>query len=1233
MPMKYAELVDFDPIESVVELRAADKTDQAKRLVQTFVISDRMAELLRTVVFPQLQFATPTDNKGLLVVGNYGTGKSHLMAIISAVAEHRELAAELTNPAVADAAKEATGRFQVIRAEAPSTQLPLRDLICQRIERWLNDHDIDYTFPPYDQVTSNKDDFQEMMAAFEAKFGDHGLLFVLDELLDYLRGRDQQALIRDLGFLREMGEVCKTTRFRFIAGVQETLFDNPRFQFVADSLKRVSQRFEQVLIVREDIAFVVSRRLLKKNAGQEAKIREHLREFTKLYGTMNERMEEFVTLFPVHPAYLSAFERVTVAEKREILKTLSRSIKAIINTDVPTDEPGLIAYDSYWAEIRENPTFRSDPTIREVIDKSKVLADRVEHAFPRPKYKPVARRVVDGLSVHRLTTGDIHTPIGATAEELRDDLCLYLELPEKDAEFLRTVIETVLKETMKTVNGQFLSVNPENGQYFLDLKKDIDFDSLIEKRGESLSKDQLDQYYFDALARVMECADQTYVTGYRIWEHELEWRDRKAGRSGYLFFGAPNERSTAQPPRDFYVYFLQPFNTPSYTDEKKPDEVFLRLKKMDEELERTIRLYGGAREQAASASGKNKEIYESKASDHLRTLTKWLRERMQAAYEVSYQGKSTSLAEAVRGKIPPGGAASVRDIVNTAGSVLLEPHFGDLAPDYPHFSLLITRDNRGQATMDALRIIAGAGVKSKNGLAVLDALELLDGDRIKPGDSRYARHVLDELGKKPQNQVLNRSELVREESTIDYWMRFRVEPEFLVVVLAALVHSGDVVLSIPGKKIDASAIDQFGKVDLDDLVNFKHIERPKDLPIAPLKELFALLGLPEGLIVDPNNREGAAQRLQSDIATRVKELVTAQAKLSSGLVFWGQNILNEAEIKDRTDKLSAAKSFLEGLQAFNSAGKLKNFPHTEADIRGQKANLAALAEVQELIKLVNDVGPQTGYLETAEAVLPADHAWRDKVKDARADIMKKVTSPKHRGDPAFQRDLGRTLSDLKNQYKEEYIKLFQRCRLDSSGDKKKGKLTKDTRLAQLRKLRGVEMMPTQELQSYEDRLLGLKSDWSITKDALDSSPIYNDFRPADEYDRFRKRAANDQLADLEDELDTLVANWTRVLSDNLADPTVKEKIELISSATGRKAVQAFIKSGALPDEIDNTFVKALQEVLSGLEKVVVTTGGVATALTKGGMPCTPQQFEDRFGQYVKSLTKGKDATKIRIVLE
>ena len=265
------------------------------------------------------------------------------------------------------------------------------------------------------------------------------------------------------------------------------------------------------------------------------------------------------------------------------------------------------------------PVSPGRPDIKEVIDKSKVLEDRVEAAFPRPKQKPVALRVVHGLSVHRLTTGDIHASIGATAEELRDSLCLHVDgLPEQDAEFLRTVIESILKDTMKTVNGQFLSVNAENGQYFLDLKKDIDFDSLIDKRGETLSNNQLDQYYFDALARVMECADQTYVAGYKIWEHEVEWRDRKAGRRGYLFFGAPNERSTAQPPRDFYI--LPPaLRHAELSDEKKSDEVFLSSRRWMT-LQETIR---NSRPRAGDRLGQEQRDSE-KGDGSPPRLTKWL---------------------------------------------------------------------------------------------------------------------------------------------------------------------------------------------------------------------------------------------------------------------------------------------------------------------------------------------------------------------------------------------------------------------------------------------------------------------------------------------------------------------------------------------------------------------------------------------------------------------------------
>jgi hypothetical protein len=85
------------------------------------------------------------------------------------------------------------------------------------------------------------------------------------------------------------------------------------------------------------------------------------------------------------------------------------------------------------------------------------------------------------------------------------------------------------------------------------LKKTDDFDALIEKRADALSDNELDRFYYEALKRVMECQDATWVTGYKIWQHELVWQECKAARTGYLFFGAPNERSTAVPQRDFYL--------------------------------------------------------------------------------------------------------------------------------------------------------------------------------------------------------------------------------------------------------------------------------------------------------------------------------------------------------------------------------------------------------------------------------------------------------------------------------------------------------------------------------------------------------------------------------------------------------------------------------------------------------------------------------------------------------
>jgi len=76
-----------------------------------------------------------------------------------------------------------------------------------------------------------------------------------------------------------------------------------------------------------------------------------------------------------------------------------------------------------------------------------------------------------------------------------------------------------------------------------------------------------------------------------------------------------------------------------------------------------------------------------------------------------------------------------------------------------------------------------------------------------------------------------------------------------------------------------------------------------------------------------------------------------------------------------------------------------------------------------------------------------------------------------------------------------------------------------------------------------------------------------------------------------------------------------------------------MKSKTLPEPIAPTFIKVFQEVLSGLQKVVVTSDDLRAALTDGGLPCTVDDAKTRFERHLAQLTKGQDASKVRLVIE
>lgn len=1242
--MKYGDLIQFEQIESVIQLLDAGRPDEAKKLVSTYVISEDMAERISKLMVPQLGFDGSVDHKGVLIVGNYGTGKSHLMSVLSLVAEDAAYATMIRHPKVVVAVAPIAGRFKVLRIEVGGLEMPLRQIITLQLERFLEKLGVSYTFPTADQELNNKESFEEMMGAFAEVFPDHGVLLVVDEFLEYLQSRRDHELVRDLAILRQIGEVTKHLKFRFVAGVQEAIFDSARFQHVADSMRRVNERFTQILIDRQDVSFVVSARLLKKTTDQQNKIREYLTPFAKFYGTMNERMDEYVRLFPVHPDYLKTFEQIHFTEKRGALKTIEAAMLAIIDQEVPTDRPLLISYESFWQTVKTNSVLRADPNIKEVTRVSEVLESRVQQAFTRPAYKTMAMRVINALAVHRMTTGgDIHIPIGPTAAELRDGLCLYQPgvegMPGDPAENLLAMVQTVLREIIKTVNGQFISKSADTEQYFLDLKKDIDYDAQIEKRAEALSDDALDRAYYSSIKALMECSDDLRYPGFQIWQYQIEWQEHRVERMGYLFFGAPNDRPTAQPERDFYVYFIQPFDKPRFTDNNLSDEVFFRLKGLDDDIKRHLSYYAAALDLASTASGGAKAIYISKAHDFLRAMSKWLQEKQMTAFEVTYQGKTKTLRDWAKGvslrdraRLGPDERINFRDVVNIVSGLVLGQRFADISPEYPTFSVLVTESNRKQLVGNALRVLAG-GSRTRDAIAVLDALELLDGDRVDPSNSRYAQEVLNRIKAKGHGQVLNRSELLSGSSDIEYFapLKYRLEPDLLVTVLGGLVYSGDIVLSITGDKIDSGKISQLAERSIEELKQFKHVEAPKEINLVVLRALFELFDLPTGLA--QQTTQGDAEpvvKLQEKVSSLVACVLKTGSDLQQGkLGFWGQNLLRAEEAKDWSDRLDSLKKFAESLVPYNTVGKLKNLRVTQEDIDAQKKNLGILITVDRLLEMVMELGSTASYLSQSEMVFPPEHPWVKQAEAARKELQHKLCHDRTAQNSAEYRQ---TLNQLKKDYIAVYIAAHSKARLGVTEDKTRNALRKDERLKDLRTLAGVSLMPTSQLTAFEEALNGLKSCSSLDEPTLNTVPVcpHCQFRPTAE--QLLLFPAAQCLQKLDKDLDLLRAGWQQTLLDNLDDPFTQESLGLLPPAF-KKLIDTFLTSRKLLDPMTTEFANALQEALSGLEKITVKGDEIKQSLLQGGSPTTPDDLRKRFDIFLNDRCKGKDASKLRIVVE
>lgn len=1220
--MKYKELLNFEPITEVIKFSRANKEiDYQKQLIKTFVFSKAFKETLIPLMVRNIDFNNSNESFGLQIVGNYGTGKSHLMSLVSLIAEDEELVELVNDSKPKEELRKIAGQFKVLRFELGNTE-SLWEIITFRVEKYLSELGVNFSFenhgalPYYDKIML-------MMAEFEEKFPDKGFLIVIDEMLAYLKGRsDANLLNQDLAVLQALGQACDNSKFKFMFGVQEMIYHSPEFQFAAEMLQKVNDRYKDIMITKEDVAFIVKNRLLSKNEHQKQQIKNHLDPFLHFFTDMHARTQDYIELYPVHPSYFENFEKIRIGKsQREILKTLSSQFSDILEKDVPTDNPGLLTYDRYWEDMQRSQDLMANPDIRRVKEITETIDDKINSHFTggRAAKKNVAQRIVNGCAI-KLLQADLQKQNGTNTEHLVDDLCLTDSLAI-DRDFLIDIVNSTAQQIITATSGQYFDQNKDNAEFHLRIEGGVNFDQKIRDYAATMTDNQKDEYFFKFLEVNLPLEGDTYRTGFKIWTHTIDWKSHKTYRSGYIFFGNPNQKSTTHPQQNFYMYFMPIFDANNKKRNHEEDEVYFIFDDLSNEFKEAVTLYGAALSLEARSDSSQKANYRQKIDELNKKARTFFDQQYVQTTKVDYQGKELPLS----GYQLLGAGSSIEQVFSNVASMVLEEWFANERPNYPKFTQLntpIAKNNFDRLIKQALSKVSNPEQRNQDGEGVLSGLGLWVPGSLDYSHSPYARSLMEKLKEKGEGKVLNRDEIIEFVDKSEHlWLSkdYKIEAELEFLVMAVLAALGEIEITLnSGTSINSTNLHELRNVVNQDFFTFTHIKQPKGLNLAALKLLFiSLLGRD---LSNHLNDPSTYTHLVSAAKKWAERTVTLQSKVGNGYIFRGIEIVSQEDaLKYRRD-FSAFSGFCDKIANYTSEARIKNFPYTIEELNKTLPIKDEVAKVEQQLAQLNSLNEDISYLQQCNQYI-TNTEFKTKVTNAVNQLPTVVSADSTTKMNTYKAEL----SKLKEKYADWYLNLYLKYRISESDNTLKVALLDSEEKQICDILQQADFLSTGQYAQLVDKINKLQpADEKINKDLILTAP-YQDFNPA-EYEGKETLS----IKELRSEINDLLHLWTDSLKDTLDDPMVQQKINLLGKAS--QTLLSDFKAGKVELNKQNALQirNDIMDLHKGLEKLELDMEGMKTTFNK---PLTPDEAIEAFREYINQISKGKERDKIRIILK
>jgi hypothetical protein len=451
--IRIGDLIEVPEIKTVIQLKDLERADLRRMILDSFVVTAEVSKSLGMV----LKSLAGPEGRGAFLKGNFGSGKSHFLGMLSLLLRQPESWASLVQqePSLENLRGDLTAKkFLVVEIsliEHRGTEF-LEDIFLKEIFRELSLR----MGRSFEGKESRKETFEEIRKAM-VRLGFSGLVLLVDELSEFLRSKaDAHAYREDIRFLQYLGEEASFFPLWVVASLQEWIEETGEIS--QDAFNKIKDRYPiRLTLGRAHIEELVSHRLIRHRQGAQEEIRKIFQNLRSYFPSFPVDEKRFMKLYPVHPATITLLDRLKplFSEHRGIVDFIHYRLKGDVERGIPTflDRPAQellgpsAIFDHFLHRIREMT--ETQPYVEKGFE---YYREEIPQIFKDPDQERVALEAVKLLILFAISPVETKYTARHMAEMV---LFRVTELDgQTNYQYFRDILSRLVKET------SFLVVSP-----------------------------------------------------------------------------------------------------------------------------------------------------------------------------------------------------------------------------------------------------------------------------------------------------------------------------------------------------------------------------------------------------------------------------------------------------------------------------------------------------------------------------------------------------------------------------------------------------------------------------------------------------------------------------------------------------------------------------------------------------------------------------------------------------